>query len=125
MFPEGAPPSTAGNMSSMFGVQFPAATPPTEVVAVHPTQIYEVLMGTIMFFIVLRFRKHDHAEGWLFGLYCFLAGVERFIVEFFRAKDDRFVGPLTVAQVIAIGFALFGAIWMASRWSPRSQPARA
>ena len=76
------------------------------------------MMGTIMFFIVLRFRKHNHAEGWLFGLYCFLAGLERFIVEFFRAKDDRFFGTLTVAQLIAIGFALFGAIWMSMRWNP-------
>jgi phosphatidylglycerol:prolipoprotein diacylglycerol transferase len=87
---------------------------------VHPTQIYEVLMGTIMFFIVLRFRKHNHGNGWLFGLYCFLAGVERFIVEFFRAKDDRFLGGgLTIAQLIAIVFALFGAGLMAAKWAPR------
>jgi phosphatidylglycerol:prolipoprotein diacylglycerol transferase len=119
-FPEGAPPSTAANMSSMFGVKFPAGTPPNEVIAVHPTQIYEVLMGTIMFFIVLRFRKHNHGNGWLFGLYCFLAGVERFIVEFFRAKDDRFLGGgLTIAQLIAIVFALFGAGLMAAKWAPR------
>jgi phosphatidylglycerol---prolipoprotein diacylglyceryl transferase len=118
-FPEGAPPSTVANMQSAFGVQFPAGTPPNEVVAVHPTQLYEVLMATIMFFIVLRFRKHEHGEGWLFGLYCFLAGLERFIVEFFRAKDDRFLGGgLTVAQLIAIAFALFGAMWMAYKWNP-------
>lgn len=120
MFPQGAPPSTVGNMSSMFGVQFPPGTPPNQVVAVHPTQIYEVMMGTVMFFIVLRFRKHRHGEGWLFGLYCLLAGIERFIVEFFRAKDDRFLpGGLTAAQLIAIGFALFGVVWMYMRWDPR------
>jgi len=116
MFPEGAPPSTVGNMSRMFGVQFPAGMSPSEVVAVHPTQIYEVLMGFVMFLIVWRFRDHKHAVGWLFGLYCFLAGVERFIVEFFRAKDDRFFAfGLTSAQLIAIGFALFGAAWMVMR----------
>ena len=38
-------------------------------------------------------------------MYCVLAGIERFIVEFFRAKDDRFFGPLTVAQVIALAIA--------------------
>lgn len=120
MFPQGAPPSTVGNMSSMFGVQFPPGTPLNQVVAVHPTQIYEVMMGTVMFFIVLRFRKHRHGEGWLFGLYCLLAGIERFIVEFFRAKDDRFLpGGLTAAQLIAIGFALFGVVWMYMRWDPR------
>ena len=118
-FPEGAPPSTVANMTSAFGVKFPPGTPPNEVVAVHPTQLYEVVMGAIMFFIVLRFRKHSHGEGWLFGLYCLLAGLERFIVEFFRAKDDRFLGGgFTLAQLIAIGFALFGAAWMMYKWNP-------
>ena len=121
-FPEGAPPSTAANMSSMFGVKFPEGTSPSELIAVHPTQIYEVLMGTIMFFVILRLRKHNHADGWLFGLYCLLAGLERFIVEFFRAKDDRFFAAgLTVAQLIAIGFALVGAVVMMMKWNtPRA-----
>lgn len=119
VFPEGAPPSTVANLSSMFGIKFPASTPPNEVVAVHPTQIYEVLMGTIMFFIVYRFRDHKHGDGWLFGLYCLLAGIERFIVEFFRAKDDRFfIAGITTAQLIAIGFALFGAVWMFIKRNP-------
>jgi phosphatidylglycerol:prolipoprotein diacylglycerol transferase len=117
-FPEGAPASTVANMQNAFGVQFPPGTPPNQVVSVHPTQLYEVAMGAIMFFIIFRFRKHSHGEGWLFGLYCLLAGIERFIVEFFRAKDDRFFGVLTLAQVIAIGFALFGAAWMAYKSKP-------
>ena len=41
-----------------------------------------------MFLILWRFRDHKHREGWLFGVYCVLAGVERFVIEFFRAKDD-------------------------------------
>ncbi len=116
MFPEGAPPSTVANMSRMFGVQFPAGMSPSQVVSVYPTQIFEVLMGFIMFLILWRFREHKHAVGWLFGFYCLLAGLERFIVEFFRAKDDRFFAlGLTTAQLIAIGFALFGALWMYMR----------
>lgn len=118
VFPEGAPPSTVANMSSMFGVNFPAGTPPNQVVAVHPTQIYEVGMGFIMFLILWRFRDHKHAQGWLFGFYCALAGVERFIVEFFRAKDDQlFGGALTIAQVIALVFAAGGMAIMAMRWN--------
>jgi phosphatidylglycerol:prolipoprotein diacylglycerol transferase len=126
VFPEGAPPSTVANMSSMFGIQFPEGMSPNQLVAVHPTQIYEVLMGAIMFFIVWKFRKSVHGHGWLFGLYCFLAGIERFIVEFFRAKDDRFFAAgLTAAQLIAIAFALFGAIWMFLRWYEKpGSPAR-
>ena len=118
VFPEGAPPSTAANMSGMFGVDFPAGTPPSQVISVHPTQIYEVGMGFVMFLILWRFRDHKHAQGWLFGFYCALAGVERFIVEFFRAKDDRlFGGALTIAQLIALLFAVGGVAIMAARWN--------
>jgi phosphatidylglycerol---prolipoprotein diacylglyceryl transferase len=116
-FPQGAPPSTVANLSQMFGIQFPPGTPPGQVVPVHPTQLYEVGMALIMFAIIMRYRDHRHAEGWLFGLYCVLAGVERFIVEFFRAKDDRFFGPLTMAQVIAIAFVAAGLVWMRMRTS--------
>ncbi|MEJ7758477.1 MAG: prolipoprotein diacylglyceryl transferase [Gemmatimonadaceae bacterium] len=118
VFPEGAPPSTAGNMSSMFGVGFPPGTPQNQVIAVHPTQIYEVGMGFVMFLILWHFRDHKHARGWLMGFYCALAGVERFIVEFFRAKDDRlFGGALTIAQVIALIFAAGGVAIMYARWN--------
>ena len=125
VFPEGAPPSTIANMSSLFGVKFPEGTPPNQLMAVHPTQIYEVLMGTVMFLVLWRFRNHKHGEGWLFGMYCALAGLERFIVEFFRAKDDRFfIGGITTAQLIAIGFALFGVLWMYVKRNPTSAAPR-
>jgi phosphatidylglycerol---prolipoprotein diacylglyceryl transferase len=114
-FPDGAPPSTVYNLKEMFNMSFPAGTNLNQVVAVHPTQLYETTMGFIMFLILWRFRDHKHAEGWLFGFYCLLAGIERFIVEFFRAKDDRFFGPLTMAQVIAIAFMVIGATIMQLR----------
>ncbi|MHB1223615.1 MAG: prolipoprotein diacylglyceryl transferase [Gemmatimonadaceae bacterium] len=114
-FPEGAPPSTALNMNAAFGVDVPPGTAPDAVLAVHPTQIYETAMGIGMFLILWRYRDHKHAEGWLFGLYCVLAGVERFIVEFFRAKDDRFFGMLTMAQMIAMGVFLVGVAVMYAR----------
>lgn len=114
-FPEGIPPSTAGNLASDFGASIPPGLPPNTVLAVHPTQLYETALGLVMFWVLWRLRDHKHAEGWLFGLYCVLAGVERFTVEFYRAKDDRFVGPFTTAQVIAFGFLVAGAIVMARR----------
>ena len=46
--------------------------------------------------------------GWLFGVYLLMAGAERFLIEFVRAKDDRFFGPLTVAQVVSIGLVAVG-----------------
>jgi phosphatidylglycerol:prolipoprotein diacylglycerol transferase len=100
-------------------VQFPPGTDPATVVAVHPTQLYEVGMSLIMFAIIWRLRKHHHAEGWLFGVYCILAGIERFIVEFFRAKDDALPIGITIAQTIAIGAVVLGIALLMSRRRPR------
>jgi phosphatidylglycerol:prolipoprotein diacylglycerol transferase len=119
-FPEGAPPSTVGNLISQFGVKGLEGRPLTDVVSVYPTQIFEVAMGLVMFAVLWRLRDHKHAEGWLFGVYCVLAGTERFIVEFFRAKDDRFFGPFSLAQVIAVVFVLAGFAWMRSRRDGRA-----
>ena len=113
-FPNGAPPSTVGFMNRDFGVQFPPGMSPNTVVAVYPTQLIEVALGLLMFWILWRMRDHKHAEGWLFGMYCVLAGIERFLVEFLRAKDDRvlYAGGLSMAQLIAILFTLGGFVWM-------------
>lgn len=111
-FPEGAPPSTVQNLVRDFGVTPPPGLAPTDVVAVHPTQLYETALGFAMFWILWRLRDHKHAEGWLFGVYMVLAGIERFLIEFVRAKDDRFFGGLTMAQVIALAFIAAGAVFM-------------
>ena len=112
MFPNGQPPSTVASMMAEFHTRFPAGTNPATIVSVYPTQLYEITLATIMFVILWRLRDHKHAEGWLFGVYCVLAGFERFIIEFFRAKDDRFLGGLTYAQAIALAFVAMGFLWM-------------
>ena len=118
-FPHGAPPSTVANMTDLFHIPAPPGSSPNQVLSVHPTQLYEVALGFVMFLILWRLRDHKHAEGWLFGLYCVLAGVERFMIEFLRAKDDRFLfGTFTGAQVIAVLFMIGGAIWMYVRRNP-------
>ncbi|HEY8176447.1 MAG TPA: prolipoprotein diacylglyceryl transferase [Gemmatimonadaceae bacterium] len=124
-FPEGAPPSTAGIMSREFGVRFPPGTNPNTVVAVHPTQLYEVAMGFIMFLILWRLRRHHHAEGWLFGVYCVLAGIERFLVEMFRAKDDRLGFGLTLAQMFALAAIALGVWLLYARRTPQESVVRA
>jgi phosphatidylglycerol:prolipoprotein diacylglycerol transferase len=114
-FPEGAPPSTVRNMQALFGIQPPAGASPDTLLGVYPTQLCETVLGFIMVLILWRYRDHKHAEGWLFGLYLVLAGLERFLIEFLRAKDDRFFGPLTAAQVIGLALAALGAVWMQMR----------
>jgi phosphatidylglycerol:prolipoprotein diacylglycerol transferase len=113
-FPDGAPPSTAGNLAA-FHSSIPPGVSPSTVLSVYPTQLLEVALGFVMFLILWRLRDHKHAEGWLLGVYMVLAGVERFAVEFLRAKDDHIIGPLTMAQYLSILFILAGIFVMRLR----------
>ena len=114
-FPDGAPPSTAGVMAHEFGLMVPNGVSPNAVLSVYPTQLYEVVLGFIMFLVLWRMRDHKHAQGWLFGVYMVFAGLERFVIEFFRAKDDRLLVGLTYAQGIALVFVALGVAVMIAR----------
>ena len=114
-FPDGAPPSTVGVMASEFGTVFPPGTAANTVLSVYPTQLYEVVLGFVMFLVLWRMRDHKHAQGWLFGVYLVLAGLERFVIEFYRAKDDRLLFGLTYAQGIAVAVAVAGVVLMLAR----------
>src|SRR5207249_1515519 len=106
-FPRGLPPTTVAELSNMH-VHFPPGTDPLQVVAVHPTQIYETALMLLAFWWLSRLRDHRHGTGWRFGVYLVLAGVERFLIEFVRAKDDRLLGPFTLAQATSVLIAAVG-----------------
>jgi phosphatidylglycerol:prolipoprotein diacylglycerol transferase len=109
-FPEGLPPSTAENLKNLFGIPIPAGVDPATVLAVHPTQIYEVVAMLLAFGVLWSLRKSGRPVGWLFGLYLVFAGVERFLVEILRAKDDRFLGPFTLAQLTSAIIVVIGLV---------------
>jgi len=108
-FPQGLPPSTVASLQH-FGVRVPEGLDPSTVLAVHPTQVYETLMMTLAFAFLWSIRRRKGGTGWLFGAYLVLAGTERFLVEILRAKDDRFLGPFTVAQLTSILVVVAGAV---------------
>ncbi len=109
-FPQGLPPTTAENLRQQFGIPIPEGIDPATVLAVHPTQLYEAALMLGAFALLWRLRLLNRPIGWIFGVYLVLAGVERFIMEIFRAKDDRLFGPLTIAQVVSIGLVA-GGVW--------------
>jgi phosphatidylglycerol:prolipoprotein diacylglycerol transferase len=112
-FPQGSPPTTAQVLQREFGVALPAGTPPQQVLAVHPTQLYEVALAFCIFAVLWRLRAQPRGAGWLFGAYLVMMGLERAFVEIFRAKDDRFFGPVTLAQLFSLGVVLVGALILA------------
>lgn len=119
-FPQGLPPSTAQQMQETFGIPVPPGTDPSTVLAVHPTQLYEVVLMLGAFMLLWKLRKSDRPIGWLFGVYLLLAGAERFLIEFVRAKDDRFLGPLTLAQGTSLILVLIGTVVVA-RWKTNDE----
>ncbi|GBD31551.1 Prolipoprotein diacylglyceryl transferase [bacterium HR33] len=114
-FPQGWPPSTVEHLRTL-GADLPLDLPPGEVIAVHPTQLYETAAMLAAFWLLWRLRRHRHAAGWLFGVYLALAGLERFLVEFLRAKDDRFFGDFTLAQSVAVCLVAIGSFVLWRCW---------
>jgi phosphatidylglycerol:prolipoprotein diacylglycerol transferase len=118
-FPRGLPPTTAANLAG-FRVAIPEGTDPATVLAVHPTQLYEVTIMLLVFALLWSLRSRERGTGWLFGVYLMLAGLERFFVEIFRAKDDRFLAGFTIAQLTSVALISLGS-YVYLRW--RHDPA--
>jgi phosphatidylglycerol---prolipoprotein diacylglyceryl transferase len=108
-FPKGAPPTTAESLRQ-FGVAVDPSLPPDTLLRVHPTQIYESLSAFAMFAILMWLSRRTPARGRVFAAFMILLGIERFLVEIVRAKDDRFMGPFTVAQLISVLLVIGGVI---------------
>jgi phosphatidylglycerol:prolipoprotein diacylglycerol transferase len=109
-FPNGAPPSTAGNLREV-GADIPPDIPDAQVLAVHPTQLYEVALGLLMFAYLWPRGKRPHRQGQLFGSFAILYAVERFLIEFVRAKGDRILLGLSTSQIASILLLAVG-IWL-------------
>src|SRR5205085_1323881 len=118
-FPKGSPPTTAEALRQ-FGVHVDPAIPPDQILRVHPTQLYESSACLLIFFILLKLSRRPHPKGRIFGLALMLMGLERFLVEIVRAKDDRFLGMFTVAQAISVIALVIGFV-LVSRSLSRAQ----
>jgi phosphatidylglycerol:prolipoprotein diacylglycerol transferase len=118
-FPEGLPATTARNLSA-WGIEVPAGVDPFEVIAVHPTQLYETAVMLFVFWLLWRWRANSRGTGWLFGVYLMMAGTERFLVEFIRAKDDRFLGSFTLAQAASATVVLIS-VFVVTHFAKRTK----
>lgn len=117
-FPKGSPPSSAGYLRSV-GADVPAGIPDTQILAVHPTQLYEIAIALVMFAILWNLGRRAHRQGQLFGVFMTMYAIERFIIEFVRAKGDRILLGLSTSQVASMIVLALG-LWLVSR---RSAPA--
>jgi phosphatidylglycerol---prolipoprotein diacylglyceryl transferase len=103
-----------------WGIAFPQGSPPTTV-PVHPTQIYEILLMLPIFLVLWSQRKRGLPGWFLLWEYFVLAGLERFVIEFYRVNPVVALG-LTTAQWISIGLVAWGVGGMG--WAYAVRPSR-
>src|SRR5205085_9619972 len=108
-FPKGSPPTTAESLRQ-FGVHVDPSIPSDQILRVYPTQLFESASAFIIFLILMASSRRPHPKGRTFGLLLVLMGIERFLVEIIRAKDDRFLGPFTIAQAISFIAVVVGVV---------------
>lgn len=85
-------------------------------VPLHPTQIYEAIVESLICLVLYRLATRKHQDGSIIALYLILSGIARFLIEFLRAHDEAnpLGGPLTLEQwislaVCTVGFSLLRA----------------
>jgi len=82
----------------------------------HPSQLYEaVLEGTILFLILMYFRKKNYLikPGLISGLFLIFYSIFRFFVEFYRVPDEQLgylILNLSMGQIISLIFVTIGTI---------------
>ncbi len=70
-------------------------------IAVHPTTVYELIFGLVVFGVLLKLRGRFKPEGSLFLIYLSLYAIWRIVVDFMRVGTPFLFG-LHQAQVISI-----------------------
>ena len=121
-FPNGAPPSTAGYLRSM-GAEIAADVPATTVLTVHPVQLYEAVVLAALGALLWRASRQAHRPYTIFAAYALTYGAWRFIIEFWRPKNDLILGLVTSAQLISLGLVLLGAIILVRARASATKPA--
>jgi len=85
---------------------------PTHGARLYPTQLFETAGLFIIFLILKKAQTKPHEAGFIFVFYLWLAAIERFVVEFYRADHDLLWLGLSLAQYIALSVFIAGLILM-------------
>ena len=100
------------NSSRTEAAPFYLAPTSSEVLPVHPTQIYSSILALLLCGTLLALGKlhfYRQRSGLVFASFMILYSIGRFMIEFVRTDEGSFFGTgLTVSQNISIVFGLTG-----------------
>ena len=103
-FPNGRPPTTYEsfqyNHPDIFNEMILPFYNIGDYIKVHPTQLYEFIIYVTIFFYLSYKRSKKLFNGQIFLEYLLLAGVSRFLIEYYRLNPSYAYG-LTSAQILS------------------------
>ena len=106
-FPNGIPPTTKNIFSDLYPWIDTSGFAPG-LITVHPTQLYEAVVCFLLFLLMWKYRKSPLIKDKLFYIYIFLAGLERFLIEFLRTNQKYVLEIFSGAQLISILMIILG-----------------
>ena len=86
-------------------------------IPVHPTQLYLLFGNLFILLLLLRLFRMPAFRGVLLWVYLLAYGMLRFVVEFYRGDPRPMVGPLSIHQLVCLGFILVGGAMLARRFA--------
>jgi len=94
-------------------------------VALHPSQLYDSLLGLVTFVLLIALRKRLAKRGAAFGLMLFCYGASRFVVDFTRYYETNMMltGSINLNQVISVGLVIAG-VYLLFRRAQEKTPVR-
>ena len=79
------------------------------IISVHPTQIYEMLLYFSFFYLIMKYKNSiNFFKGSIFSIYLITGGLSRFVVEFLRT-NERYMFNLSSAQYVSL-FMIFAGL---------------
>jgi phosphatidylglycerol:prolipoprotein diacylglycerol transferase len=86
----------------------------THSLPVHPTQLYESLVGLALLGLLLWARRHQKFRGQIFFLFAFAYGVARFMLEMLRDDAERGSIPPALPEhiLLPLCLAIFAIGWV-------------
>jgi phosphatidylglycerol:prolipoprotein diacylglycerol transferase len=81
---------------------------------VHPTQLYESVVGLALLVFLLVMRRYQRFRGQIFLLFFFAYGILRFILEIFRDDPERGSIPPALQEhlLLAVGLGVLALGWV-------------
>ncbi len=79
---------------------------------VHPTQLYEMISGLLISWLLNEMFYYRRRHGILLGWFLILYSISRLLLEAIRQDNPLDVGGLTISQAISLGCFTAGVLWL-------------